>query len=312
MSAEAAQGPPPEPSAPSESDKLMSFWEHLDELRVRVMRAAGSYIVAIFVAWYFKDPILSWLWQPFADSWRAQHVPGEPELSFAAPSDMFQAYFKLSMIAGLGIAAPIVFWELWAFIAPGLYKKEKRWAFVFVLASSVFFVGGALFGWRLAFPITFQYFLGLTGEAAASGVRVHPTIMMGEYLDFVGQTLLAFGLIFELPLFITLLSILGLVNYLTLLRFGRWFIMIASVVGAVLSPPDTTSMILMTVPLIVLYFLSIGLAYLFGQKPSEDQLERDRRWRADRKEASAKEAAERRRAKLAARAEKQREKTKEN
>jgi sec-independent protein translocase protein TatC len=270
-------------ATPPEEDKVMSFWEHLDELRSRLTRAMIAYVVAMFVAWYFKDQLLAWLWQPFYESWKAEHVPGDPQLHFAAPGDMFLAYFKLSMIAAIGIAAPVIFWELWAFIAPGLYKKEKRYAFLVVFASTGFFVGGALFGWRMAFPISFQYFLGLTGEAAAAGVRIQPTVMMGEYLDFVGQMLLAFGIIFELPLFLTALSVIGLVNYLSLLRFSRWFILIASIVGAVLSPPDTTSMIVMTVPLIVLYFLSIGLAYLFGQKPTPDQIERDKRWREERR-----------------------------
>jgi sec-independent protein translocase protein TatC len=270
-------------AATPEDDKVMSFWEHLDELRSRITRAALAYVVAMFVAWYFKDQLLKILCEPFITSWQDAHVPGDWQLHFAAPGDMFLAYFKLSMIAGLGIAAPVVFWELWAFIAPGLYKAEKRYAFLVVFASTLFFVGGAYFGWRVAFPISFGYFLGLTGEAAAAGVRIQPTVMMGEYLDFVGQMLLAFGIIFELPLFLTALSVIGIVNYLSLYRFGRWFVLIASIVGAVLSPPDTTSMVVMTVPLIVLYFVSVGLAYVFGQKPTPEQIERDRRWREEKR-----------------------------
>lgn len=255
-----------------EDDKMMSLWEHLDELRVRLTRAAGSYVIAMFAAWAVKDPILAWLWKPFVESWKAENLPGEPKLHFAAPGDAFMAYFKLSMIAGLGLAAPIIFYQIWAFIAPGLYRKERRYAVAFVLTSSFFFVGGGLFGWRMAFPISFQYFLGLTVDAAHAGITLEPTVMVGDYLDFVAQMLLAFGLIFELPLLLTFLSVIGLVNYLQLYRFGRWFIMIASILGAVLSPPDTTSMIVMTVPLIVLYFVSIGLAYFFGQKPTEAEI----------------------------------------
>ena len=281
-------------AATPEEDKVMSFWEHLDELRSRLTRAMIAYVVAMFVAWYFKDHLLKILADPFRKSWEAAHVPGDWMLHQAAPGDLFLAQFKLSMLAGLGIAAPIIFWELWAFIAPGLYKKEKRYAFLVVFASTLFFVGGAYFGWRVAFPISFGYFLDLTGQAAEAGVRVQPTVMVGEYLDFVGQMLLAFGIIFELPLFLTALSVIGIVNYLTLFRFGRWFILIASVVGAVLSPPDTTSMVVMTVPLIALYFLSVGLAYLFGQKPTADQIERDRRWREEKRiEREARRAAKR-------------------
>lgn len=296
------------PAKTDNGEKLMSFWEHLDELRVRLTRAALAYVVAIFVAWYFKDQLLHILWIPFEQSWIEQKVPGEPQLHFAAPGDAFLAYFKLSMIAGVLLAAPVIFWEIWGFVAPGLYKKERLWGIAVVFASTFFFVGGALFGWKMAFPISFQYFLGLTGDAAAAGVRMQPTVMVGEYLDFVGQMLLAFGIIFELPLFLTVLSMVGIVNYLTLIRFGRWFVMIASVVGAVLSPPDTTSMIVMTVPLIGLYFISIGLAYIFGKRPTPEQLERDKRWREEKKAENERRRLERQREKELERREKARAK----
>ena len=266
-----------------EDDRVMSFWEHLDELRSRLMKALLAYVAAIFAAWAIKDYLLAWLWKPFVDSWRAEKLPGDPSLHFAAPGDAFMADFKLAMMAAVGLAAPVIFWQLWAFIAPGLYKKEKRWAFGFVFFSTVFFVGGALFGWRLAFPLSFKYFLGLTADARVAGVVLTPTIMVGDYLDFVSQMLLAFGITFELPLLLTFLSMVGLVNYLQLYRFGRWFIMIASVIGAVISPPDTTSMVVMTVPLIALYVVSIGLAYVFGKHPTPEQLASDRRWKEERK-----------------------------
>lgn len=269
-----------------EDDQTMSLWEHLDELRKRLTRAALAVVISMFASWGIKDKVLNWLWQPFVSSWRAEKLAGDPKLHFGAPSDAFLAYFKLSMIAGVALAAPVVFYQIWAFIAPGLYRKEKRYAFGFVTLSSLFFVGGALFGWRMAFPISFQYFLGLTIDAASAGVTLEPTIMVGDYVDFVSQMLLAFGLIFELPLVLTFLSLIGLVNYLQLFRFGRWFIMIAAVVGAVLSPPDTTSMIVMTVPLVVLYFLSIGLAYVFGPRPSEAELEAYRRERDEKRKAA--------------------------
>jgi sec-independent protein translocase protein TatC len=264
----------------------MTIWEHLDELRSRVTRALISYLVGASVAWAYRDPILAWLWKPYADSWRAQNIPGEPTLNFAAPSDAFKAYFKLSLLGGMMIAAPIIFYQLWAYIAPGLYKKEKKIVLPFVFFSTFLFVGGGLFGWRIAFPFTFEYLLGLAGEAQTAGLAIRPVVMIGEYLDFVSQMLLAFGLIFELPLFILFLSIAGIVNYLQLIRFGRWFVLIAFVVGAILTPPDTTTQIAMSVPLCVLYFISIGLAYLFGKRPSKEEIARDKAERAARKLAA--------------------------
>jgi sec-independent protein translocase protein TatC len=271
----------------------MTIWEHLDELRSRVIRALIGYVIGAGLAWNFRDEILAWMWKPYAESWRAQNIPGDPTLNFAAPSDAFKAYFKLSLMGGLMISAPIIFYQLWAYIAPGLYKKEKKVVLPFVFFSTVLFVGGGLFGWRIAFPVTFDYLLSLAGTAQTVGLGIRPVVMMGEYIDFVSQMLLAFGITFELPLFILFLSIAGIVNYLQLIRFGRWFILIAFTVGAILSPPDTTSQMAMSVPLCVLYFVSIGLAYLFGKRPSKEQIAKDRAERAARRaEANARKARE--------------------
>src|SRR5260370_457043 len=110
----------------------MTLWAHLDELRSRLVKAVIAYIVGASVAWTYRDPILAWLWKPFAQSWRAAGIPGEPALNFAAPSDAFKAYFKLSLMGGLMLSAPFIFYQLWAFIAPGLYKKEKKVVIPFV------------------------------------------------------------------------------------------------------------------------------------------------------------------------------------
>jgi sec-independent protein translocase protein TatC len=152
------------------------------------------------------------------------------------------------------------------------------------------FAGGGIFGMRVAFPITFNYFLGLAGEAKDNAdIVIHPVVMMDKYLDFVTQMLLAFGIIFELPLFILFLSIAGLVNYLQLIRFGRWFVLIAFVVAAVVTPPDMGSQIAMAIPLCVLYLVSIGLAYAFGKRPSPEEIARDRAAREARKAARTRE-----------------------
>ena len=259
---------------PAEVEHKMTIWEHLDELRSRLVKALIAYIVGASVAWSYREPILAWLWKPFADSWRATGIKDDPALNFAAPSDIFKAYFKLSLMGGLLIAAPVIFYQLWSYVAPGLYKKEKKIVIPFVFFSTVLFVGGGLFGWRVAFPITFEYFLGLVGNDPTTVIR--PVVMMPEYLDFVSQMLLAFGIVFELPLLILFLSIAGVVNYLQLLRFARWFVLVAFAIGAVVTPPDMGSQIAMSVPLILLYMVSIGLAYLFGKRPSKEQLDRAR------------------------------------
>ena len=258
-------------------DKPMTFWEHLDELRSRLRAALLAYVVGFGVAWYFREWVLGVLVIPFRQAWIEQKLPGAPELHFAAPGDAFMAYVRQSLLAGLVVAAPVIFWQLWAFVAPGLYAKEKKSALAFVVASTGLFAGGGVFGWRAAFPVAFNYFLSLSGNLGDKGVSITPTVMMNDYLEFVGRLLLAFGAIFELPLVILFLSVAGIVNYVQLWRFGRWFVLIAFTVGAVLTPPDVTSQVIMSVPMCVLYFASIGLAYLFGKRPTPEQMERYRR-----------------------------------
>jgi len=139
-----------------------------------------------------------------------------------------------------------------------------------VLLSTLLFIGGIYFGWRVAFPRTFDYFLGLAGPVSA-GVKVTPTVMMDAYIDFAMKMLLGFGLVFELPLLLLFLSIAGIVNYLQLITYGRYFILASFVISAVLTPPDMISMFTMAIPMCALYGASIGLVYLFGKAPTEEQ-----------------------------------------
>jgi sec-independent protein translocase protein TatC len=250
-------------------EKVMSFWDHLDELRSRLRKAIIGLVIGFGIAWAAREQVLTILVYPFHRAWIDQKLPGTPQLHFAAPSDAFTAYVHQSLISGAVIAAPWVFWQLWAFVAPGLYAKEKKSALAFVFSSTVLFIGGGLFGWRVAFPLAFNYFLSLSGDLGQNGVAIVPTVMMTDYLDFVGQLLLAFGVIFEIPILSLFLSMAGIVNYKQMWRFGRWFIIIAFVVGAVLTPPDVTSQLVMAIPMCVLYFLSVGLAFLFGKRPRE-------------------------------------------
>lgn len=260
-------------------DRPMSFWEHLDELRKRVVWSVVAFFAACFGAWEIREWMLAILVKPFVEAWKEQNLPSAPSLHFGAPGAAFMAYIKLTMIGGAAIAAPVIFYQLWAFIAPGLYAREKKFVIPFVFCSTLLFVGGGYFGWRLAFPITFNYFLSMSGTIGEQAVTITPTIMMGEYLDFCGQLLLAFGLIFEIPLFVFFLSVAGIVNYLHMIRFGRWFVLAAFVVAAIITPPDATSQVIMAVPMCILYAASIGVAWVFGKPPTEAQREAYRRRR---------------------------------
>ena len=271
MTTQEAEPAGAEPDDGGEGGKPMTFWEHLDELRKRLIWSVVAFFVGCFAAWSFHEDLIKILAAPFISSWKDQHLPGAPNLNFSGPAGAFSGYFRVSMLGGAAMAAPFIFYQVWSFIAPGLYSKEKRYVIPFVGLSTILFVGGGYFGWRVAFPISFNYFLGLSGPVGTSGLTITPTIMMGEYIDFTTQMLLGFGLVFELPMLLLFLGIAGIINYLDLIKYGRYFVLVAFIVAAILTPPDVPDQLAMAIPMCILYVVSIGLVYLFGRKPTEEQ-----------------------------------------
>ncbi|APR77856.1 Twin-arginine translocation protein TatC [Minicystis rosea] len=270
----------PENTEPEQDDEdgeggtPMTFWEHLDELRIRLIRSVIALFLGCIVAWQFHGRLLEFLKKPYAAAWTRAGLPGDPSLHQAAPAAGFVAYIKLALIGGAALAAPVVFYQLWSFIAPGLYAREKKYIIPFVTLSSGLFVGGGWFAWRVAIPISMNYFLALSNEGGGGGgVAITPTFMVGEYIDFCLQVMLGFGLTFELPMLFLFLSIAGVVNYLMLIRYARWFIMIAFILAAILTPPDVISQLTMAIPMCILYGVSIGLVYIFGKPPTEAEKE---------------------------------------
>ncbi|MFS8071564.1 MAG: twin-arginine translocase subunit TatC [Byssovorax sp.] len=260
-----------DPADGGEGGKPMTFWEHLDELRKRLTWSVLAFFGGCFAAWGVHEELLSILTKPFIHAWTEQHLHGAPNLNFSAPGAAFTGYFRISMIGGAAMAAPFIFYQVWSFIAPGLYAKEKRYIIPFVVLSTLLFVGGGYFGWRVAFPISFNYFLGLSGPVGSDGLTITPTIMMGEYIDFCAQMLLGFGLVFEMPMLLLFLGIAGIINYLDLIKYSRYFVLVAFFVAAVLTPPDVPDQLAMAIPMCILYVVSIGLVFLFGRKPTEEQ-----------------------------------------
>ncbi|MDD9935984.1 MAG: twin-arginine translocase subunit TatC [Myxococcales bacterium] len=259
--------PETEPELPE--DVPMTIWEHIGELRGRLVKVLIGMIPGVIVAWILREQLLEFLIQPMTEAWLKLGL-GEPTIHFANPIDPFVAYLKIAIVVGLMLSSPWAFWQLWGFIAPGLYDKEKRYAIPFVLASTLFFLGGAFFGYAVVFPLGFQTFLSMSGMLPAETVNVQPTIMINEYLTFTTRMLFAFGVVFEIPVIVSFLAMAGLVNWKQLLDFGRWWILVAAVLAALLTPPDVGSQMLMLIPLIVLYFLSVGLAYFIGPKVEDD------------------------------------------
>jgi sec-independent protein translocase protein TatC len=251
-------------------DATMTFWEHLAELRSRLIRMALAFTVGAAVAWFYRQALLGWLTEPFTSAWQSGKVEGSASLHFAAPAALFVAYVKLALLGGLVLALPVILYQLWMFVSPGLYAREKRIAIPFVVVSCLLFASGGYFGYRVAFPIAFRYLLSFSGPVGAEGFEVTPTVMIGEYLDFVSRMLLAFGTTFELPVVVFFLSISGVITHRHLIKFARYFVVVAFILAAIITPPDITSQFLLAVPLCILYGVSIGIAYVFGRKPKPE------------------------------------------
>ena len=263
------------------ADKLMTFGEHLGELRTRLLYCVYALLGCTLVAYYFSDFLFVLLAQPLIRAWSEAGL-GQPRLHFANPIEPFFTYMKIALIGGVFFASPIIFYQLWKFVAPGLYKHEKKYVVPFSFVSGLLFIGGGSFGYFVVFPLAFRFFLGfartnmgamekLLGGAVKVSVQqkfdLTPVLMMGEYFSLVWKLLLAFGVVFELPLLLLAFSLIGVVSYKTLWRFNRYFIIIAFVLAALLTPgPDVISQVLMAVPLIVFYNLSILLSFLFFRR----------------------------------------------
>jgi sec-independent protein translocase protein TatC len=236
-----------------ESDVRMPLTAHLEELRTRIVRALLATAAGAVVAWTGIESLVAFLLAPLAAL--------RPETSLVIGTGVTEAFFtklKVAIIAGLFLASPVVFYQIWRFVAPGLYEREKRVALPFSIAASVFFVSGAAFCYWLVFPVAFEFFLR---EFASIGVAAQ--IRISEYLTFASRMLLAFGVTFELPVATFFLARVGLVTHRTLVQWWRYAVVVIFVVAAVLTPgPDIASQMLMAAPLVVLYVLSIGVAFV--------------------------------------------------
>jgi len=256
---------PPQLPPVAEEDQAMTFFQHLNELRSRLLRSIVGLIPAVAVGWLFKKEIKDFLIAPLEPAWEKLHLPGEAVLRFAGPADAFMMYMKNSLIAGVLLASPWIFWQLWMFIAPGLYKKEKALAIPFIIASTVCFAGGAVFGYKLVFPEAFTVLLGFSDETLVA------TLFVKDYMPFFRRMLLAFGVVFEVPVIVTFLAGAGIVTWQQLLKFSRWWIVCAAFISMLLTPQDVYTMVMMLIPLVLLYFVGVGCAYLLGvfqKKPS--------------------------------------------
>ena len=245
----------------------MTFTEHLNELRVRLMRCIIAAFVGLLACYAFAEQLFMLLMQPLLTLLE----PSGGSLIYTGLPEAFFTHLKVAAIAGLFVASPYIFYQLWMFIAPGLYEGERKYMIPIALFSAICFVTGALFGYYVVFPFGFQFFLGYATDV------IKPMPSVKEYFSFSTSMLFAFGFIFELPLFMFFLSTLGLVTHATLRKYRKFAILGGFVVAAVLTPPDVVSQCLMAGPLCLLYEVGIWVAYLVEKKkkPKESPVEED-------------------------------------
>jgi sec-independent protein translocase protein TatC len=284
-----------------EDDVKMTIWEHIGELRKRLVRSAIAVLIGAAVAWNFKEKLLDWLQKPWETQWNLHKIPGKPELQTLGPADVFVNYLQMSIVAGIIAAVPVLFYQLWAFISPGLYRREKRFIVPFVLFSSTLFLGGVAFAYYVAFPFFFNYMFSLLGPigAAEGGTVLTQRPTLEFYLDFVTHMLLGFGAVFELPLFICFLAFAGIVTPMQLWRFSRWAIILSFAAGAFITPgPEVSSQIAVSGALVGLYFLSVGLSFLIARNKEKAKEKAARDEEAERAKKTAKKKKRKKKPKL--------------
>ncbi len=242
------------------------FTEHLGELRDRLVRSFIAVGVGFVCAYFFKEKLFEILIAPLVT---AMADAGDAKLIFTGLPEAFFTYLKVSLLAGVVAATPVLFYEFWMFISPGLYRNEKKYLIPVVLLSVFFFVVGSSFGYFIVFPYGFKFFLGFATET------IHAMPSMKEYLSFASKMLLAFGFVFELPLVLTFMARMGLVNVAFLKKNRKYALLLFFVGAALITPPDVVTQIMMALPLMFLYEISIIGAKVFGKKAAEEEDEAD-------------------------------------
>jgi sec-independent protein translocase protein TatC len=233
----------------------MSFLEHLEELRRRLINAIIAVAVGMGICLFFSEFLYNALSRPILDAMRELKIP--PTMYFSHPSDAFDIYLQIGLICGLFLASPFVMGQVWGFISPGLYQREKKYAMPFVTVCSGLFISGGAFGYFIAFPYALKFLLGLGNE------HLQPMIMGKEYLDLMLVIILGLGITFELPILILILSLLHVVTPKFLLDNFRYAVLIITIIAAVVTPTtDIMNMMVFEVPMLLLYLLGVFFAWL--------------------------------------------------
>jgi sec-independent protein translocase protein TatC len=240
------------------TNEKQPFLAHLEELRNRLIVCAIAIGIGFVISYIFSKQLFSFLILPLTEV-----LPADSHLIFTNLPEMFIAYIKVALIAGIILAMPVVFYELWMFLAPALYRREKGYLIPFVLFSSILFLVGSLFGYFVVFPYGFKFFIGFATE----DIQALPSVK--QYFSFTIRLLLAFGVVFELPVVVFFMTKIGLITPDSMKRFRKFAILSSFILSAILTPPDVATQIMMALPIIILYEVSILISKGIYRKKKE-------------------------------------------
>jgi sec-independent protein translocase protein TatC len=233
----------------------MSFLDHLEELRKRLIVSIIALVVGFMVCWGFADRIFALMEAPLA-----KFLPKGDKLAYTRLTAPFFLYMKVAFFAGIFVAAPIILFQLWLFIAPGLYKRERRMAAPFIIGATFFFLLGGYFGYAYILPGTCNFFV-------ETGKQFKQVVTVDDYFSFASTIILATGAVFETPILIFFLARLGIVTPAFLMQKFKYAVVLAFIIAAVITPtPDMVTQTFLAVPMIGLYLIGVAIAYLFGKK----------------------------------------------
>jgi sec-independent protein translocase protein TatC len=234
--------------------KEMPFLDHLEELRWRILKCMASVFLLSLVCFFFSDPILSLLTHPVAN------LPQPPKIIFLSPTGMFMVRLWVALACGIVFSLPVIFYQVWAFVVPGLFAKERRYIGLITLFSTTFFLLGAAFSYLIIVPYGLRFLLGLRTP------QIEPQLDVGKYIGFVSKIILAFGAVFQLPVFSFFLTKLGIISPRFLRQKRRYALILIFILAALLTPPDVFTQVAMALPLILLYEISILVSVLARKK----------------------------------------------
>ena len=255
-------------SGDSEKEPMptMGFLDHLEELRKRIVYSIVAVAVGTGLSWGYRERIYAVMQRPIMDALR-NHGLAE-KLVYLNPTDPFNLYLKIAMLAGLFLTSPFVLYQVWMFISPGLYRNEKRYVMPFMVSTITLFTLGGYFGYKIAYPRALDFFIGFSGQ-------FQPMITVGEYTQLFLSIVLGMGLIFEMPILVFFLAFMGIMTPSFMIKNFRYAILVIFVLAAIVTPtPDIVNMCVFAAPMLALYALSIGVAYIVHPKQRQARKEK--------------------------------------